>query len=71
MKEKTQQMALDYILRKKESKNSDHEKRKDLIYKDMKMAGYLSPSDIVISIDEKKWLMKCRLEDIVVTLDEK
>ena len=48
MKEKTQQMALDYILRKKESKNSDHEKRKDLIYKDMKMADYLSPSDIVV-----------------------
>ena len=28
------------------------------------MADFLCPSDIDISIDEKKWLLKCRLEDI-------
>ena len=27
------------------------------------MAEYLSPSDLDISIDEKKWLFKCRTED--------
>ena len=61
---KTKQKALDYLLGKKESRNSDHSKGKQLIYNDMKMAGYLSPSDIDISIDEKKWLLKCTLEDI-------
>ena len=64
VKEKSQQKALNYLLRKKESRNSDHAKGKHLIYKDMKMADYLYPSDMVISIDEKKWPMKCRLEDI-------
>ena len=33
----------------------------------MKMAGYLSPWNIDISLDEKKLLLKCRLEDIYIT----
>ena len=61
---KTKQKVFDYLLGKKESRSSDHSKGKQLIYNDMKIAGYLSPSDIDISIDEKKWLLKCRLEDI-------
>ena len=28
------------------------------------MAPYLSASDIEMSIDEKKWLYKCRIEEI-------
>ena len=31
------------------------------------MAGYLSPSEVDMSICEKKWLMKCRLEDIDIS----
>ena len=35
------------------------------------MAPYLSASDIEMSIDEKKWLYKCRIEDIDLEANKK
>ena len=37
----------------------------------MKMAGYLSPSQVDISITEKKWLIKCRFEDIDISCNNR
>ena len=35
------------------------------------MADYLCPSDIDISIEEKKWLFKCRIEDIDINANNR
>ena len=37
----------------------------------MKMAGFLSPSQVDISIEEKKWLIKCRFEDIDISCNNR
>ena len=37
----------------------------------MKMADYLSPSQVDISITEKKWLIKCRFEDIDISCNNR
>ena len=37
----------------------------------MKMANFLSPSQVNISIEEKKWLIKCRVEDIDISCNNR
>ena len=49
---------------------TENAKGKDLTYTNLKMAEYLGPgSDIYI--DEKKWLFKCRMEDINVKANQR
>ena len=36
------------------------------MYEDFSIAEYLNPSDENLSIEDKKWLFKCRVEDIEV-----
>ena len=67
VKESVCYSALNYLLNRKESRNSEHAKGKHLSYTSLKMAGYLSPSEVDMAISEKKWLMKCRLEDIDIS----
>ena len=57
-------MAFKTPIKKKESRNLVHSKGRKIQYSDLLMAEYLSPSDVDISIDEKKWLFKVRTEDI-------
>ena len=71
VKEKVENKAFIYLLEKKESRNSDHSKGKNLEYNDISMADYLCPSDIDISIEEKKWLFKCRIEDIDINANNR
>ena len=47
-----------------EERVSIHSKGKELRYSKLSMAQYLCASDIDMSIDEKKWLHLCRIEDI-------
>ena len=56
--------AFKYLIDKKEERISLHTKGKELRYSELKMAQYLGASDIEMSIYEKKWLYKCRIEDI-------
>ena len=35
------------------------------------MADFLSPSQVDISIEEKKWLIKCRFEDIYISCNNR
>ena len=64
VKEQTNKKALQHLLDRKASRTSVHAKGKAIEYSDLSMAEYLSPSDLDISIDDKKWLFKCRTEDI-------
>ena len=58
--------AFNWLLEKKMSRKSANAKGKYLFYSELKMADYLAPSDIEASIEEKKWLFKCKVEDIDV-----
>ena len=71
VKTKTTQKALKFLLEKQGSRNSEYAKGKLLSYFEMKMAGYLSPSQVDISITEKKWLIKCRFEDIDISCNNR
>ena len=64
VKEKVQQKALEYLLNKKESHISENAKGKLLKYEKLKIQEYLNSSNLNISVNEKKWLFKCRVEDI-------
>ena len=64
VKEKVQQKALEYLLNKKESHISENAKGKQIKYEKLKIQGYLNSSNLNISVNEKKWLFKCRVEDI-------
>ena len=56
--------AFVWLMNKNSSRTSENKKGKHLKYTKLKMAEYLCPSNIDISIDEKKWLFKCRVDDI-------
>ena len=51
VKAKANQKALEYLLDKKGSRNSEHAKGQSLSYNEMKMAHFLSPSLVNISIE--------------------
>ena len=64
VKEKVEQKALEYLVNMKESHISENAKGKLLKYDTLEIQGYLRSSDLDISVNEKKWLFKCRVEDI-------
>ena len=65
-KEKFKDIVLSHaaLLKKKESRISDNAKGRNIIYKVQGMQNYLQETDIEITLDEKKWLFKCRTDDI-------
>ena len=64
---KTKQKAFQYLMGKKESRISENSRGKKLDYIGLEMAGYLSSEETELSIDEKKWLLKCKIEDIDIS----
>ena len=52
------------MIKEKESKVSDNAKGRNIIYTEQGMQNYLKETDIEITLDEKKWLFKCRTDDI-------
>ena len=64
VKENVQQKALEFLLNKKESHISENAKGKLLKYEKLKIQEYLNSSNLTISVNEKKWPFKCRVEDI-------
>ena len=63
--------AFEYLIYKKEGRTSDNAKGKYLTYKYLEMAEYLTSIEEDISISEKKWMFKCRIEDINIISDKK
>ena len=64
VKGKVKDKAFKYLMDKREDRISINSKGKNLKYSELSMAPYLCASEVKISIDEKKWLYKCRIEDI-------
>ena len=59
-------LAFNWLMHRKRSRISKNVKGKYLKFIELKIADYLCPSDPNISIEEQKWLLKCRVEDIDV-----
>ena len=53
-----------YLLNKKENRKSENAKGRLLQYNEFSMADYLNPNEEHISIEEQKWLFKCKVEDM-------
>ena len=71
-KEKFKEMLLLHIhkysfselIKKKESRKSENAKGRNIHYEEHSMQNYLEEADIDITLDEKKWIFKCRTDDI-------
>ena len=66
VKEAVQKEAFLYLQKGKEGRNSENAKGKKITYDEFVMAEYLYPNEEGMSIDDKKWLFKCRVEDVNV-----
>ena len=64
VQEKVKSKAFEYLISKKESRISVRAKGKALKYERLEMSEYLTPIEHDLSISEKKWILKCRLEDV-------
>ena len=64
VKGKVKDKAFKYLMDKREDRISINSKGKNLKYSELSMAPYLCAYEVKISIGEKKWLYKCRIEDI-------
>ena len=64
VQEKVKIKAFEYLISKKESRISVRAKGKALKYERLEMSEYLTPIEHDLSISEKKWILKCRLEDV-------
>ena len=64
VQEKVKEKAFKYLMNKKDSRDSDNAKGKLSNYSTLAMNQYLTHKETEMSIDEKKWLLKCRIEDI-------
>jgi hypothetical protein len=71
VKEKVQKKAFQYLLEKKASRKSERAKGKYLEYNELILSEYLSSNENNLSIDERKWLLKCRIEDIDLNTNRK
>merc|ERR1712080_251037 len=67
VKEKVRLKAFDYFIKKK----SQRKKYKKLIFETFKMAPYLNDNDCKLSVEERQFLFKCRIEDIDVRANRK
>ena len=65
--EKVEAKAFEYLINKKDERKSDNAKGKYLVNEQLEMAEYLTPMEEDLSISEKKWLLKCRIEDIQIS----
>ena len=58
--------AFSDILQRKECRQSEHAKGKQLNYIEFELQEYLSPNDEYLTIEEQKWIFKCRTEDLEI-----
>ena len=63
--------AFEHLVERKASQNSERAKRKLLEYNELILSEYLSSNENDISIDERKWVFKCRIEDIDINTNRK
>ena len=64
-------VAFKYLMQKKVSRNSDRSKGKCLEYSCLEMSECLTSMHNELSIDERKWIIKCRIEDIDLNTNRK
>ena len=51
-------------MKHKSKRKSENAKGKIIIYRELKMQDYFLPTDDQISLIDKKWIFKCRMDDV-------
>ena len=64
VKEKIQKHAFQELMEKKSSRISENSRGKHIEYEEFFMQEYLTETDSELSCDERKWMFKCRTNDI-------
>ena len=59
-----QEYLFSELLKKKENRISQNARGRNIHYEEYEMQNYLKETEIDLSLDEKKWLFKCRTDDI-------
>ena len=58
------QFAFAQLIEKKKSRTSDYAKGRKINYDKLELQDYLKETECDLSLDEKKWIFKCRTDDI-------
>ena len=66
VKEKVIDFAFIRLTKRKGERKSENAKGRNLNYSELKMQEYFTATNTDISIEEKKWLFRCRVDDIEV-----
>ena len=66
VKEAVRKKAFSYLIKMKNDRKSDNAKGKILEYENFCMPDYLCPTEEDITIEERKHLFKCRVDDLNV-----
>ena len=64
IKEAVKLKAFSDLKQRKKGRNLENSKGKQIVYEELIMAEYLISTEEDISIEERKWIFKCRVEDI-------
>ena len=64
LKEAVKRLAFNLLMAKKEGRKSENAKGKHIIYSELKMAQYLTSENFDATIEEKKFLFQCRVDDL-------
>ena len=59
-----QEYSFSELIKKKEGRKSENSKGRNIHYTEHSMQNYLTETEIHLTLDEKKWLFKCRTDDI-------
>ena len=52
------------LIQKKQNRTSDNAKGRNIKYNCFDMQDYLKETECILSLDDKKWIFKCRTDDI-------
>ena len=66
IKEAIREKAFCDLKKRKEDRNSENSKGKLINYDEFKMADYLTNTEEDVTIEEQKWIFKCRVEDMKI-----
>ena len=71
IKESVRTKAFSDLKKRKEERNSENSKGKLIKYDEFKMQEYLTNTEENMSIEEQKWIFKCRVEDMNIKANQR
>lgn len=71
VKDNAVNFAFENLIIRKEGRQSEHSKGRNIRYTHLKMADYFTSINTDLTIEDKKWMFLCRMEDIEVKANKR